>query len=286
MIAMRTIVCPVDFSEATGRQVELAGGLARLFGARLVLHHNSEALAPGAGVGWLWSGDHPEVGHQHIGRDLEMLADAHAAGLDVELRVTEGPPSMAVLAVCEAAHADLVVICTHHEASDEHTSVTEQVVARAHRPVLALHAAGQEPAALRLELPSGAPLQVALVPTDLTPESRPAVAFAFELARALPLRLHLLHYLNHGGFRDAADATRALRELVPEDLLPRTRLDVQADDPIRGIVQTAAGLGAACIVMGQHARSPLRRWFSRDTSRAVLHDASCPVWYVPSVKAA
>ena len=44
MTVIKTILCPVDFSQATARQVELAAGLARLFGARLVLHHNEPAL--------------------------------------------------------------------------------------------------------------------------------------------------------------------------------------------------------------------------------------------------
>jgi len=26
----------------------------------------------------------------------------------------------------------------------------------------------------------------------------------------------------------------------------------------------------------------LRRWFSRDTSKAVMHRAHCPIWYVPA----
>jgi len=32
--------------------------------------------------------------------------------------------------------------------------------------------------------------------------------------------------------------------------------------------------------------TPLRRWFSRDTARAILHQARCPVWYVPGTHAA
>jgi nucleotide-binding universal stress UspA family protein len=33
--------------------------------------------------------------------------------------------------------------------------------------------------------------------------------------------------------------------------------------------------------MGEHARSPLRRWFTHDTAHDVLRAAHCPVWFVP-----
>jgi nucleotide-binding universal stress UspA family protein len=123
------------------------------------------------------------------------------------------------------------------------------------------------------------------VPTDLTPESHAAVGFAFELARTLPLELHLLHFLPRGASahrHDGAEATpeKALRALIPTDFSESTRVHVRAGEPIPGIVQAATDLAAACIVMGEHTRAPLRRWFSHDTSRGVLHEAPCPVWYV------
>jgi hypothetical protein len=36
----------------------------------------------------------------------------------------------------------------------------------------------------------------------------------------------------------------------------------------------------------EHHRESLRRWFSKDVSRAVLYKAPCPVWYVPGQRAA
>ena len=38
--------------------------------------------------------------------------------------------------------------------------------------------------------------------------------------------------------------------------------------------------------MGEHTRVPIKRWLTHDTSRAVLHEAPCPVWYVPAAKPA
>ena len=58
MIALKTVLCPVDFSAATPRQVDLAAELSRTFGARLVLHHNRHSLGAVASVGWMWNADH------------------------------------------------------------------------------------------------------------------------------------------------------------------------------------------------------------------------------------
>ena len=290
MLAMRTILCPVDFSDATPRQVALAAGLTRLYGARLVLHHNMSALAPGAGVGWMWSADHPPMSQEDVGQRLEALAGSTAQGLDVALSMTEGPASTAVLAVSDAFDADLLVLTTHETTTDDHTSVTSEVLARTHRSVLALHDARLESQALRFD-PASGQHQVTLVPTDLTPESRAAVAFAYELARTLPLDVHLLHFVprgtnGHGHEEARAEAEKGLRALIPADFVESTRVHVREGDPSTAIARAAADLGAACIVMGEHTRVPLRRWFSHDTSRAVLHEAPCPVWYVPGQIAA
>jgi nucleotide-binding universal stress UspA family protein len=287
---IRTILCPVDFSSATARQVLVAADLSRLHGARLVLHHNISSLALGAGVGWMWSGDQPPLSREAVGQRLEALAGANAAGVEVELRITEGPSSSAVLAVSEAVDADLVVLSTHHLQSEDHTSVTATVLERTHRLVLALHDIRHEAKALHFDAGSGEP-QVMLVPTDLTPESRPAVEFAFQLAATLPFELHLLHLISHGagGRRHEnafAEARHALEALVPPDFKSRTHVHVRENTASHGIVQVATELGAACIVMGEHTRVPLRRWFSSDTSSGVLHDAPCPVLYVPGAHAA
>lgn len=280
MLAIRTVLCPVDFSEATHRHVQTAASLARLCGARLVLHHNLSALGVGAGVGWMWSADKEPVTESQAAARLGDLAAALGPGLPIDLRITEGPASSSVRAVSEAVDADVVVLCTHDAQSDDHASVTATVLQHTHRAVLALHEPSHDAGDLRFETGTGAP-QVLLVPTDFSPESRRAVGFAFELARALPLDIHLLHILR-GRELTPGEADRHLHELVPPDFGARVQVHVSEGHASEGIVTIARDLNAACIVMGEHARSLLRRWFSSDTSEGVLHDAPCPVWYVPA----
>lgn len=287
MIEIRTLLCPVDFSPATPRQIGLAGELARLFGARLVLHHNVSAADTAAGVGWMWAASHDgPITPTEAERRLGELLDSLPAGVTAEARITRGLPTQAVLAVRDATAADLILMTTHGPTDEEHTSVTSQILERVDCLLVALHEETVEGAAPHVAGRDATP-HVVLVPTDLTPQSMGAVRFAFELARVLPARIHLLHVdppSRRGGAVDEAlivERERQMRELVPADLEGRVGCHQESGDPADGIRRAAERFGASFIVMGEHTRAPLRRWFSRDTSRAVLHRAPCPVWYVP-----
>ncbi len=286
MISIRTILCPVDFTPATARQVELAFDLCQAFKARLVLHHNLSAVSIGAGVGWMWAADHRPMSEETVQLHLSALAESRP-GIEVDTTITRGPVSASVLAVSEEVAADLVVLSAHKMPPEEPNSVAELILGAAERSVLALHDDGVDRQALNVNAAADR-RQVTLVPTDLTPESRAAVNFAFELAHTLPLDIHLLHLLGQrhkiGHYR--ADAERRLQALIPPDCADRTSVHIRVGDPVEGILEAAGELSAACVVMGEHTRAPLRRWFSRDTSRAVLHTAPCPVWYVPGTRAA
>jgi nucleotide-binding universal stress UspA family protein len=289
MMAIRTVLCPVDFSPATARQLDVATALCRAFKARLVLHHNRNAMAVGAAVGWMYAADHPSLSEESAQQRLVDLA-ALQTGLEVETHVTRGPMSASVLAISDAVGADVVVLSAHNTPPEEHSSVTELVLASGERSVLTLHDNGADRHALNIH-PSGDARQVTLVPTDLSGESRAAVDFAFELARTLPLEIHLLHMIGSRlGIRDqgqaVADAERLVEKLIPADCAECTSAHVGVGNPVDGILRWAGDLSAACVVMGEHTREPLRRWFSADTSRAVLYKAPCPVWYVPGRRAA
>ncbi|HVL69856.1 MAG TPA: universal stress protein [Vicinamibacterales bacterium] len=287
MLPLRTVLCPVDFSPATGRQIDLAADVCRAFGARLVLHHNRHSLGTGASVGWMWNADHHGECRATLEARLQEWLTRVPADVGADGLITEGPVSRAVLAVGEAVGADLVVLTAHGSSPEDHASVTEKLLEEGQRAVLVLHEPEVEPRTPHFASPGGG-AQVVLAPTDLMPQSRAAVELGLDLARTLPLDLHLLHVLPNGRARGAAgdDALAQLGALVPQDLVGRVALHVEHGDPAKEIARAADQLAAACIVMGEHARTPLRRWFSRDTSRAVLRQAHCPVWYVPGTRAA
>lgn len=289
MAAIQTVLCPVDFSGATARQLAIAANLCRLFGARLVLHHNLEEIPAAAAVGWMYAAEHHGVTSESDDEErLRALLASIPDGIAKEARITHGLPAPAVLGVGARVGADLLVLATHNDGAEAHTSVTEEVLERADCVVLALHEPSLDGEASSLALLGSTP-QIAVVPTDFSDESTPAVRFAFDLARQLPLEIHLLHVAaarETGHEVEASLAAARLAELVPQELAGRVRCHVGFGDPAHEIAATAERLGASCVVMGEHTRAPLRRWFTRDTSRALLHAACCPVWFVPGRRAA
>jgi nucleotide-binding universal stress UspA family protein len=286
MFALHTVLCPVDFSPATPRQVDIAGDLCRAFGARLILHHNKHSLGTGASIGWMWNADHQGEPQSSREAKLQECLARVPAGVRAEAHITEGPVSRAVLAVSAAFDADLIVLTTHGTHSDEHASITLQMLERSARDLLVLHEPRVESRTPRFASASTDP-QAILLPTDASAESRLALAVGFELARALPIELHLLRLLP-GGWRrgDSSDAgaREELRALVPADLAERTKLHVEHGDPAEKIPEMADTVSASCILMGELTRTALRRWFKGAASQSILQHAHCPVWYVPATR--
>jgi nucleotide-binding universal stress UspA family protein len=281
MLAIRTVLCPIDLSPATARQIDVAVDVCRAFDARLVLHHNFMELAVGSGVGWMWAVDHSAF-EREVEQQLRDLLPRD--GVPSEVRLTHGPVVQAMLEVGRSVSADLVVLSTRGTAEGLDGSVTERVLEHASVPVLAIHDALHEHQTPRFSAATAGP-QTLLVPTDLTPASQPALNVAFDLVRRFTFKMELLHVLPEDGRApDAATADRTwnrLAALVPDDLRRHVHGRVERGRPARVIADAATHTSAACIVMGEHARTPLRQWFRTDTSLGVLHPAPCPVWYVP-----
>ena len=81
MFALETVLCPIDFSSATSRQVDFAADLCQVFDAKLIVHHNRHALASAATVGWMW------IGRK---KQLFLMEDVHYAALPPSPLVGEG----------------------------------------------------------------------------------------------------------------------------------------------------------------------------------------------------
>jgi len=298
MIAIRIVVCPVDFSPATARQVDLAADVCRAFGARLVLHHNVTDVSVGAAVGWMWHAAHEAQEPLPVSVDdrLRAVVGQVPAGIDVETCITRGGAGEAVLAVSDAAEADLIVLSAHAGKTEDHASVIEFLLQHSRRAILALHDPGEDMLVPRFagsgeDSATGENklMQAVLVPVSLTGEAHPQVSFVAGLARLFPMRLHLLHVLEpaadlEGRDPDPVSVRPRLRAMVPDDLAGRATVHVTVGDTVPAIVRAARELSASCIVMGEHTTVPVKRWLTHDTARAVLHEAHCPVWYVPAEK--
>ncbi len=300
MLQIRTVLCPVDFTDVNTRELDQALEICRSFGSRLILHHNVSNIPPTASVSWMYHQEHPNSHspEEMATRKLRELLATLPPEVRPEARLSNGGTASSILSAEERVHADLVILATHGPTTDDHTSVAEQIAGESNCPVLVLHDGIES--ILRLA-PDDLQILDVLVPTDFSASAQSAVNYAFELARRLPLRIHLLHVLAVSGNRvwgeygppmagaqkeNNDEIYQRLEALIPEDLQNRVSLYVEVGNPVDKIAEASYRLGAACIVMGTHARGFLRRIFTRDTSRDVLRQATCPVWVVPETMAA
>jgi nucleotide-binding universal stress UspA family protein len=138
MLSIRTVLCSVDFSAATDRQVDFAIEICQAFGAQLILHHNHVELALGSGVGWMWAPGPGKFALTAEQRLRELVARV-PAGTPAEMRLTSGSIADSVVAVGQAVDADLVVMSTRATTSHGDGSVTDRVLQSATLPIFAMH---------------------------------------------------------------------------------------------------------------------------------------------------
>jgi nucleotide-binding universal stress UspA family protein len=141
VIRIEKILVPVDFSPHSGRAQELAGDLARTFGAEIHLLHCYElpvrAMMPYdlAVPEEIWT-----AVRDAAGRKLDKARDkVRGEGLPVESHLSGSPPFQAITAVAEDIGADLIVMGTRGLTGLKHVllgSVAERTLRTAPCPVL------------------------------------------------------------------------------------------------------------------------------------------------------
>ena len=280
---IRTVLCPIDFSQLAERELDLAVEVCRVSGARLVLHYNVAAISPGLSKAWEWDQTHRqgEPSAADADRRVQALLGKLPAGVRGEAVITHGPLATVVIAVAAELPADLLVLGTHGWSTEDHASVTERVIDRTPCPVLTVRdLSGLEN--FRLTTAPGAAMPRVVVPTDFSPSANHAVAYAAALARDFGLQLHLLH-VAHGG--DEKKALKTLDGLVPPDLRARVECHSRVGRTEEEIEKFVREMAPQLVVMGTHARGFWRHLFTRDVARQILHESTCPVWFVPPATA-
>jgi nucleotide-binding universal stress UspA family protein len=137
---LEKIVVPVDFSTCAARGLEYAVGLARLFGAELILlnvvelHHDLPPVVV--------------YTHSELSRWAREVAQAHMADLlsgtnfgevKYEAAIKMGSPAQKICRSAQQIGADLIVTATHGRTGLRHVllgSTAEQIVRYAKSPVL------------------------------------------------------------------------------------------------------------------------------------------------------
>jgi len=194
MLIVRSILCPVDFSEQSRQALLWASAIARFRGGEMtVLSVVEPLLAQAAGI---------RLGVDLAQADVEpalrefveaTLPEHVRQASHVRMEVTVGEPSEAILQTGRRLKTGLIVMGTHGLGGFQKLllgSTTEQVLRRTEWPVLAVPAGAVSAPAV--EHP-GIQLKKILLATDFRESAMAAVQWAGDLASDISVPLVLAH---------------------------------------------------------------------------------------------
>ncbi len=288
---MQRILVATDFSPHADRALNHALELAKLFGAELEIF--SSAYVPPQALAAVALGMAPGLiddARKEVRQKVDTLA-GHLRARDVRATgaTSSEEPSTAICARAKEIRADLIALGTRGHTGLAHVvmgSVAERVARLAPCAVLSAHA----------ESPAPAPYRRVLVPTDFSPDSDAAVAWAKQVVTRTSGKLVLVHAydltqlaltgspLTAGAVASAgiekalADSARAkLAELAQSLRGVDVETHISASRPDPAIHEAAERTHADLIVMGTRGRSGLAHVLLGSTAERVIRRAQLPV---------
>lgn len=300
MTSRPTILCPVDFSDASRGALRYAGAIASHVGASVVALTVEDPLFTEAVALDTGRPADREATRRELLRFVAGALDGtrlEAAGITCDVGV--GKPAAVILDTARARHCDLIVMSTHGLTGMRKMffgSTTERVLRETTVPVLTTPATDDAPVTIE---DIRARIRRILVPVDLSTAALHQVQVARSLSKALgvsfllthvvePLRSPLAVKLHPGIARERQTRTEdALAELlgtVPRQLRPEGL--VAYGDAAEEIVKIARDRRAGLIVVGLHGSPMLGPHMGSVTYRVLcLTDAlvlALPPRYLPS----
>jgi nucleotide-binding universal stress UspA family protein len=305
MIEIKTILCPIDFSDHSRRALDHAVAVARWYDSTITVFYAYPALPPAAyglesppPAGMVLTAAERERLTAALGRFAETAA---ASGVPLDFAIGQGPSAAnEILQQGRAMHADLLVMGTHGRSGFDRLalgSVTEKVLRKADCPVLTVpaHAPHAVPVAPVV-------FTAILCPVDFSDSSMRALDYAVSLAQEADARLTVLHVMAYdmeveapemyeaviadrrlsvSDYRDRCEelSRERLQRAVPDAVRAYCTLDtlLAAGKPYREIVRVAGEQRADLIVMGVHGRSAADVTLFGSTTQHVVRQATCPV---------
>lgn len=290
MMQIKSILCPVDFSEFSVHAYDYARSLAWHYKATLFLQHVLYPLYGGLGAYGSRTDSYGEACqrlHSEAQVELQWFADKHRHGDPrPQCVVQDGSVTDTILSFAGAQSVDLIVMGTHGLRGIDRLmlgSVTERVLRRARCPVLAVRKpahhvadAGKDPEPIRIR-------RIVLC-SDFSDHAHRASQYAVSMAKEYRAELVLLHVLEE--FPRSQDyevaTTAALTEL--DQSVPCSERDgcgvnsiVRVGKPYQQIIQFAIETQPDVVVMGVRGRGALDVALFGSTTYRVIQLGSCPV---------
>lgn len=298
-LAVRNILCPVDFSDFSLRAFRYAVSIARHFQASLFVEHTVQipvsVFLEGADMKSVQS--NLQASREEADRNLRHLVARSGVEIsEVYLAVKEGDVCDQILQTIREHRIDLVVMGTHgHKGFSRLVlgSVAEHIIHEALCPVLVVSRPGAEFVAPDDQEPVH--LKTILAATDFSPNSGRALTYALRWAAEWSSKLILFHSVakpspamrglvdllpeyNPYFEKQIAEAWERLHAVLPPTTPPRCEVvyEVRQGEPKEQILQYAEERKPDLIVMGaQGAGRAAVAWGS--TISAVVRDGRFPV---------
>lgn len=267
MISVPSVLCPVDFSEASRVALCYAAAVADHFGAKLIVLAVDDPLlvevAASTGMTSL-----TEETTQELRRFAgDALTQYSGGAKTVEYHVAVGKPATEILRAAREAKADLIVISSHGRSGIKKMflgSTTERVLRETTVPVL-ITPGDRKPAPSLSEI--ARQINRVLAPVDMTDASLRQIKVAGGLADALSAQLIVAHVLEPifvpYRVRLAIPGAEAARRAHAEEELSKlvaaisTRIQIEpivtTGEPSEEINRLAEARQTNLIVMGLHS---------------------------------
>lgn len=296
---IRTILYPVEFTTDVHQGFEAAAGIARRFGAELILAHSVDFPYPymnQIALDFDIDAYYAEL-EESLGKRLDELAARSGEDVRTRTLLLRGDPASQIVDAVEDEQIDLVVMPTHGRTGFQRLlvgSVTEKVVRLSPAPVLTIPPTDDGYGELQ-------PKKI-LVPTDFSDRSDEALGPAIEIAEAYDADVLMLHVVTIGeadpanpdwGFpaipQEHVDAAVKVAEQelgtraahTPDKVEVGSML-VRGFDASEEIVRVANEEDADLVVMATHGHTGLMHVLLGSTTGKVVRHLDRPVLTVRS----
>ncbi len=274
----KQILCPTDFSEHSAAALRAAGGIARAFGAKVMVLHAQRLEAPvyftKAQAATLRT--QLRRGARAARRFVSNFAAQYLPeNVEHSVLLVEQDPVQAILQELKRERAGLLVMGTHGRtglARIRLGSVTESTLRQVNVPVLTVG-----PHIKPYTGPGS--IRRVLCPVNYSDLARAAFEHAAALAAKTGADLVVTHVLESDAHGTEAEASKALCDWVAPEVRQRctVREVVKQGSPAEQIVAEAKNSRADVIVVGAQPRSFLGTVLFGSTTELVIRNAPCPV---------
>ena len=284
---LKSILCPVDFSEFSAAAYQHALSLAAHYQARIVALHIVE----------LWKYPFADYAAHEVdyakfckalneGGEVQLrrfLTKYSAHGIQPELVVREGNASDCTLWFAEKQNMELIVMGTHGRRGFDRLvlgSTTDRVIRTAACPVVVVP--NTSPSALDTGANGRHRLSRIVYCTDFSHNSERAHGYAILVAAEYNAELTLLHVAKNAADVAKAEAiiaerTQELDKLLAETERRNVRSVVRFGKPYEEIVRYATEAQASLIIMTARGGDVVDRAVFGSTTYRVIQLGPCPV---------